>query len=449
MLAGESTLIALSDIQFSPSRRTLCCALILTLGIAAVYANSWRGVWVFDDQQSIGDNPTIRHLCALGTVLSPPGEGATVQGRPILNLSFAVNYALGGLNPLGYHAVNLAIHLASCLALFGLVRGTVKSDGIAFAVAFLWALHPLQTESVTYIVQRAESLASLFYLLTLYCFVRAMAEEPLVERGLRARLLQPLSGPQSDYAQRARRSRSTWFTLSAVCCLLGMGTKEIVVSAPVVVYAYDAIFLSGGWAEPWRRRRGYYLALAATWLPLGYLVMTTHGRGNTVGFSLARPAWQYWLTQFPAVAHYLRLSLWPAPLIFDRGYDLRWIDHPADIVPYAVAIVLLLARTGYELVRRTPAGWLGLAFFAVLAPTSLVPGYLQTMAEHRMYLPLAAVLAGVVTVVATEPKLRRWRRSAAGGRGGRMGRSDLPAQPRLSQRVRAVVRHGRQGAHES
>jgi hypothetical protein len=162
--------------------------------MAVAYANSWRGVFIFDDQQSIGDNPTIQHLTALGTVLSPPGDGATVQGRPVLNLSFAVNYAMGGLNVIGYHAVNLAIHLGACLALFGLVRRTVKSDGIAFSVALLWAVHPLQTESVTYIVQRAESLASLFYLLTLYGFVRAVEVELARPSTLRV----------------CERSRSTW-----------------------------------------------------------------------------------------------------------------------------------------------------------------------------------------------------------------------------------------------
>jgi tetratricopeptide (TPR) repeat protein len=138
-------------------------------------------------------------------------------------------------------------------------------------------------------------------------------------------------------------------------------------------------------------------------------VAATHGRGHTVGFSLNRPAYQYWLTQFPAVAHYLRLALWPAPLIFDRGYDLRWIDHPADVIPYAVVLLLLLARTGYELARRSAAGFLGLIFFALLAPTSLVPGYLQTMAEHRMYLPLAPVIVAAVSLVAGAPQLRAWR----------------------------------------
>ena len=108
-----------------------------------------------------------------------------------MNFSLAVNYAIGGLNVRGYHATNLAIHLAAALLLFGLLRRTfllpamrerlgAAATPLALAVALLWAVHPLQTESVTYVVQRAESLVGLFYLLTLYGLVRgATAARPL------------------------------------------------------------------------------------------------------------------------------------------------------------------------------------------------------------------------------------------------------------------------------
>jgi tetratricopeptide (TPR) repeat protein len=400
LLAEVFTLNDFPSIQLTHTRRTLGAALALTVACLLAYSNSWRGTFIFDDQQSIADNPSIRRLFSLGQVFFPPGDGATVQGRPLLNLSLAINYALGGLNPAGYHAVNLAIHLGASLVLFGLIRRTLQADGIAFAAALLWALHPLQTESVTYIIQRAESLAGLFYLLTLYCLAVA-------------RVVPNPPGPPPEFGpergRRFERLGGKSLHLSVLFCLLGVCTKETVVSAPLAAYAYDAIFLSGSWRYPWRRRRGYYLALMATGVPLAWLIVASHGRGHTVGFNLARPAWQYWLTQFPAMAHYLRLVFWPAPLIFDRGYDLRWFDHPADVIPYALVVGLLLARTGYELVRRTPAGFLGLIFFALLAPTSLVPGYLQTMAEHRMYLPLAPVIVAAVALAAAEPKLRRWR----------------------------------------
>ena len=136
--------------------------------------------FVFLDVADIVDNPTIRHLGQLGRVLSPPAAGGlTVGGRPVVNLTLALNYAFGGTNVWGYHALNLLIHILAGLALFGVVRRTPpRSTLFAFAVALLWTVHPLQTESVTYIIQRAESLMGLFYLLTLYCFIR-YADETL------------------------------------------------------------------------------------------------------------------------------------------------------------------------------------------------------------------------------------------------------------------------------
>jgi hypothetical protein len=173
------------------SRRTIVFAGIgLVLAAFAVYANSFSGPFIFDDLLSIPQNPTIRRLL---TSLVPLGGGLTVTGRPLLNLSFALNYALSGDHVWSYHALNLLIHLLAGLTLFGIARRTLAGPGassrkpvapssvlpqsdatfVALAVAVLWTLHPLQTESVTYIVQRAESLMGLFFLLTLYWFIRA------------------------------------------------------------------------------------------------------------------------------------------------------------------------------------------------------------------------------------------------------------------------------------
>ena len=151
---------------------------ILALAALAAYHNSFSGPFVFDDVPSISGNATIRHLWPLWTVLSPPSATSlTSSGRPVLNFSFAINYALGGNAVWGYHAANLLIHILAGLALFGIMRRTLErsgqslaasATGLGFAVALLWTVHPLQTESVTYIVQRAESLMGLSsYLLTL------------------------------------------------------------------------------------------------------------------------------------------------------------------------------------------------------------------------------------------------------------------------------------------
>ena len=165
-------------------RAVFGAALVIAVAALAAYANSLSGPFIFDDPSSIVSNPTIRSLWPPWDALAAPRVGVTVGGRPVLNLSLAVNYALGGTNVVGYHVGNLAIHLAAALALFGLVRRTLLGAAggrfapdatfLAAAAAGLWVVHPLQTESVTYVIQRAESLMGMFYLLTLYCFARSV-----------------------------------------------------------------------------------------------------------------------------------------------------------------------------------------------------------------------------------------------------------------------------------
>ena len=340
----------------------------------AAYGDCFSNPFVFLDVTAIVDNPTIRHLGAFARVLSPPAAGGvTVGGRPLVNLSLAVNYALGGTNPWGYHALNLAIHILAGLTLMGIARRTLdllgadrSSLAIAFAAALLWTVHPLQTEAVAYVVQRAESLMGLFFLLTLYCFIRSTA-------GARG-----------------------WAVLSVAACLLGMASKEVMVSAPVIVLLYDRTFVSGSFAEAWRRRRRLYTGLAGTWALLAYLALGTGGRGGTAGFGVGVSWWSYLLTQFPAIVHYWRLAVWPSPLVFDYGAE--WVRDPGSVAPHAAIVVAATVAAGWALLRPVRSGrgvaalgFAGAWFFAILAPTSLVPGISQTSAEHRMYLALAPI----------------------------------------------------------
>ena len=375
-------------------RIALAGAVIVLAGVTA-YIDSFSGPLVLDDLPSILDNPTIRQLWPIGIPLSPPGgSGLTVEGRPILNLSLALNYAISGTGVWSYHALNLAVHLLAGLALFGIIRRTPfflkdgSSDGttaFAFAVALIWTVHPLQTESVSYVIQRAESLMGLFYLLTLYGFVRAVEVEP--------------SFAEASAGEKAARHRPwLWFGLSWLACLFGMAAKEVMVSAPLIVFCYDRVFISGSWREAWLRRRGYYVALAASWLLLAWLAIGAGNRGGTSGIGSGVPVFKYWLTQPGAVAQYLRLCFWPASQVFD--YGTPWVAHIPAILPQAFLLACLVAATVCALWRTPRWGFLGLVFFAVLAPTSLVPGNRQTMAEHRMYLALIPVLVAAFAAIA-------------------------------------------------
>jgi len=355
--------------------RVIAAAVLIVAGGLAAYFNSLSGPFLFDDLAAVVENPTIRRLWPPGDVLSPPLTGGGVVGRPLLNLTFAINHAGGGLDPRGYHAVNLLLHLLAGLALFGVARRTLaRADGRrgadplvpAAAGTLLWTVHPLLTESVDAVVNRSELLVALCYLLTLYGFLRSL-ESPAAWR---------------------------WRAASAAACLLGMASKEVMVSAPLAVLVYDRTFEAGSFGEASRRRRGYYLGLAATWILLAWLVWGGRGRNATVGFGLGISAWSYALTQCRAVVDYLGLALWPHPLVFDYGTEVA--GSVGEVLPQAALLGALAAAAVYGLVRRSLAGFAGVCFLAVLAPSSSVlPLTTQTAAEHRMYLPLAALaLAG-------------------------------------------------------
>jgi protein O-mannosyl-transferase len=386
----------------------ITAAAIVLIGLYA-YWPSFSGVLLFDDRPAIVENQTIRSL-ALPDVLRPPA-GATVSGRPVANVSFALNYALAPAdardvfspaalvpdaparfqrNVWGYHLVNLLIHLAAALTLFGVVRRTLESPRLrertgraalplAAIAAIVWAVHPLDTMAVTYVVQRVESLMALFYLLTLYCAIRA---------GL------------------ATSRRGLWTAGAIVACALGLGTKETMVSAPIAVWLWDVVFEGAPWA-PWRHRprRLLYTGLAATWTVTIALLLTESQAQlvlsdvATYGASEGWTPWSYLWTQAGVLVHYIRLAFVPAPLVFDY-YGWPRAASPIDVLPQAALVISLIILTVVALARRRPAGFAGAVSFLVLAPTSSVlPIPTEIASEHRMYLPVAAIVALVVVAL--------------------------------------------------
>ncbi len=400
---------------------TVAAATLLIVCGAAAYSDSFDGVFVFDDIGSITANPHIKSLWPLSEAMSAPKD-VTVAGRPVPALTLALNYALAPAdardalappgpdsppedaerflrNVWGYHAVNILVHLLAGLTLFGVVRRSLRAPALrgrfgasstlfAWLVALIWIVHPLATESVTYVVQRVEALMGLFYLLTLYCAIRA------AERG----------------------SHRRWWTAGAiVACALGMGSKEAMVTAPLVVALWDWLIgrppadaeaekplpaaqestRPGDTKRWWRDRGPLYAGLATTWVILAVLV-AGNPRPHSAGFGLG--GWTWWSslqTQAGVVAHYLRLAVVPYPLVFDYGWP-RTASF-LEVAPQALLLAALFAATVVAAVRRQPLGLVGAWFFLVLAPTSsILPIPTEVAAEHRMYLPVAAVITLVV-----------------------------------------------------
>ena len=337
-----------------------------------------------------------------------------------MNVSFAINYAVGGIDVRGYHVVNIAIHLICGLLAFGIVRRTLElprmrarfggsAANLAGAVALLWVVHPLNSEVVDYLTERTESLMALFYLLTIYASVRAVDGHSSVPS-------------RSARAQGAGRSAGGWHGLAILSCALGMACKESMVTAPVVVALFDRVFVFGSFRDALRSRRGLYAGLAAAWLVLAAL-MSSGPRSAVGGLSTGISPWTYLLNQTQLIAHYLRLTFWPRGLVVFYGWPAPLTLR--EVLPYAVLIALLLASTIAALVRAPALGFLGAWFFITLAPTSsVVPIATEVGAERRMYLPLLAVIVLVVVGVHLA-----WRRLFERSRATPLSATPLSATP--------------------
>lgn len=375
-------------------------AAIILLGLAT-YWTALRAPFIWDDTTAILQNPTIQGLLPVWRPWIPPLE-TPVARRPLVNVSFAVNYALDGFHPTAYHASNLALHIIAALLLFAVVRRTLQGERLrarfgadstllALIASVAWLVHPLCVEVVAYATQRTESMMGCFLLLTLYGAIRS--REP--------------------------GAPSRWQRMTVTACVCGMASKESMAVAPLVVALYDRVFLFDSLREMVRARRRLYAGLALTWGVLGLLLwLRPH---STVGLSTGVSPLTYALNQAQIIPHYLRLALWPDALVLDYG-----LPRPLTIqaVSGGIAVMAaLVAATAVALVRWPAAGFPCAVFFLTLMPTSsVIPIATEVGAERRMYLPLAALVVLAVTVgyrvvarsaAAIRPRRRATVRAAA------------------------------------
>jgi tetratricopeptide (TPR) repeat protein len=212
----------------------------------------------------------------------------------------------------------------------------------------------------------------LFHLLTLYAFIRST--ETATQRRL-------------------------WPAVAVTACALGMLTKEVMATAPLMVLLYDRTFIAGSFREAWRKRWRLHAALMATWLLLLHAFRDSSQRPIGAGHGVG--SWDYALTQCRSILHYLMLAVWPHPLVLDYGSD--FVTSPLQVLPQALVLLGLLAATTVALVRRPALGFAGAWFFLILAPTSsFIPVPKAPVGDNRLYLPLAAVVALLVL------SLHRW-----------------------------------------
>lgn len=357
-------------------------ALFVSVLACIAFLNSFGGQFVFDDIQEIVRNPWLE-------TLMPPWHamfvGNKLPARPLPYLSFAIDRAMWGVHPFGYHLTNLAIHVIAALALFELIRRTLASPRLggrwadravplAMVIAMIWAVHPLQTQAVTYVYQRIESLTGMFSLVALAAFAEAAV------RGWPRR----------------------WLLGSVVATAAAMASKENAVVLPLLILAYDWFFVpadpgpdtSRNWARDVRRRGGYYLLLVATWGVLAGMLLVQAARYQEFE-ELQHSPREYLYTQSGVILHYLRLAILPVGQRFDyAGWPVA--KSFGEVWPAFLAVAAVVMVTAIGMFRRRPWAAIGVLFFLSLAPTSSILPVEAVANEHRMYVALAAVVAAVV-----------------------------------------------------
>jgi tetratricopeptide (TPR) repeat protein len=389
-------------------REGLVAAIVITAATALVYSNTFDQSFHFDDFHAIVNNPSLR---SLGNQWPPSGN------RWLGNLSFALNHRLGGLAVSGYHAVNLFIHACNGLLVAWLAALTLRSPTLRGADAgqligrylpltagLLFAVHPVATQAVTYVVQRFASLATFFYLVSVISY--ALARLSWNERGGRVRA-------------------AAAYGVSLIAAAAAMRTKEIAYTLPLALAGYDLLLFRPSKVRTRLLVLAPLAALALLLLPLHDLtrgqglagVLEEPNRFATETEEIPRAI--YLLTQSRVVVTYLRLFLLPINQNVD--YDFRLSSSPGDPeVLFALAVLAAVAALALVLLAKARAAnraagvlvFFGVAwFFLTLSVESTLIPIRDVIFEHRMYLPSVGASVALATAVLGGVERVRWRAS--------------------------------------
>jgi predicted negative regulator of RcsB-dependent stress response len=377
---------------------------VVVLLIAIVYRTSYRAGFVFDDQvRIVAAERSIDHLW-------PPAGWLTGSQRPVVGFTLAVNHAIGGLEPSGYHVLNVIIHAIAATLVLGVVveagrrlraRGLVELDeprllGVGLAITLLWAMHPVQTATATYVIQRAESLAAMFGLLAIYALLRLATET--ASRG--------------------------WAIGVVVATVFALGSKPAAVTLPVLLFAVDVAVVTGSVRASWRARRSLWIGvllasvttLVATGAVLGLIVTEGRRSGAGVGVVDVGPV-EYAISQLGAIGVYARAFVDPRAMSIDHG--VAAIEPVWTRVVGTSVLVVIAALVAIGLRRRAWWTVLPIAVVLVMLPTTSVVPLADPVADHRLHPALLPIVAGiVVAIVAGLRIITRRRPTLAGPLGG-------------------------------
>lgn len=362
--------------------------LVFTLVGFAIYSNSFDVPFIFDDSDNI-QNPSLRISELSADSLLKAAVESNLLKRPVANISFAINYYFGEYNVRGYHLVNILIHVAASFFLYLLLSITFKlpvNSGrydkyplLPILAALLWLTHPLATQSVTYLVQRMNSLAAMFYVLSVLCYVQGRLK----------------SSKDGDNQQKF--NGVIWFAASLISGTLAIGSKEIAVTLPCVIFLYEWFFLqdlSWKWLKkkiPWIVALLVFLYCAAYFYLNGNPFHKVFNSCNNRPFtSLERV-----LTEFRVVMHYIGLLVYPNPgrLVFEYNFPLSTsLFSPLTTIISLFSLVLI---SGVAVSIAKKERFIAFCIFWFLVNLILESSVicLEIIFEHRTYLPSMFFLA--------------------------------------------------------
>jgi hypothetical protein len=352
---------------FASRRFNLIAFALITALILIAYSNTFTASFHFDDNPTIVDNHNIKRVTWENFV------GMFQGTRPVINLSLMLNYQLSGLNVVGWHIFNIGFHIANSWFVYLLILWTLslpamsarykdKATRMALFGALLFGVHPIQTESVTYIISRTELIAAFFYLATFLLFIKG-----------------------------ATTKKFGYYVGAFFTAALDMGSKEWAVTLPAVLFLYDFLFLSDGSIRTVLSRLKAHALVALSWGVLIYTMSTTNMSG--AGFSVTGTnnitPWTYMLTSFNVIWTYIRLLFLPINQNLDYEYPLAMtlFEFPTLLSFLGHCAVVIAAFWLYRKKKWTLIPY-GIAWFYItLSPTQSFVPILDKIFEHRVYLP--------------------------------------------------------------
>lgn len=343
--------------------------LAIVLTTIGIYLPSLSGPFLFDDIPAIANNQAIRGSISLNRLLDLESQ-TPLSGRPLVALSFALNYRTFGDDPFGYKLTNLFIHVLNTLLVFKILgqiaqRANTRPNQNAFILlaTAIWAVHPINSETIAYTTQRTELMAGMFALAAILLYFKSYTSS----------------------------NQAAYVFLAATSCIAGALCKESAATTPVVIAVLDRAFFSTSWKQIWRERKLGYASLFISWGVAIPLVLAGP-RSNTVGWGLGMNSLEYLQNQAIFIPKYFQALVWPRYLLV-HYMSPNWNAAVTYVLP-----ALFWATTMFLFIRFGYRSWKTVLPFLLcailLGPTSsIIPIISELAAERRMYLPSIVIIA--------------------------------------------------------